>query len=715
MTPSPQPSEIIRDIAALSAVLVALAKLSRVLARALRGWWHRHTLASAPGAELFGPEEIRKATQFYIQPDCQNADPSASEDLPPEISIREPLLSTAERLLEDPGKHKYIMLLADSGMGKTSFLLNYYAHRLRQRRRRNGIGVKLIPLNVPNADDLIKEIPGEQRSKTILLLDAFDEDHRAIEDHRLRISELIDLTREFRTVVITCRSQFFPKDDDIMTGTGVLKVGPVQPNEPRVYFIRRLYLSPFTRRQIHHYLKKKFRLYNWRQRRAAFAVARKIADLANRPILLAHIEDLVKSDKPMNYAFQIYEALIDAWLVRERGLVDDEEVLRGFCEVLAVDIFLNRKTRGMERIPAAELEPLAARYKIPLTTWQVRGRSLLNRDAVGNYKFAHRSMMEYLFAKQFAAGKVGPHTEPWTGLIQRLFLEMVRSGATVHRRGADLRGIDLRGADYKGVDLSGTDLRGAELGRSRLDEVNFRGADLSGAVLAEASLTGADLSGAVLAGVDFRGADLSGVDLSAALSLTQNQIDRADGDEDTVLHAGLRKPDHWFKEAVELRRASPLLATFAKFLTSVLPRGAQSSLVRTSSRALTDQLRGQLTDQFLEMLLRSMELAFELSNDYRRNIEGFRGTLTFVTRDGSVGISAVFGDGRMKVLGKPSPDWQALVRYKDSQAMWSMLLGGGDILFDSLLNNTVEVEGNLNYIYRFGFLARDLQRRLGVK
>jgi hypothetical protein len=69
----------------------------------------------------------------------------------------------------------------------------------------------------------------------------------------------------------------------------------------------------------------------------------------------------------------------------------------------------------------------------------------------------------------------------------------------------------------------------------------------------------------------------------------------------------------------------------------------------------------------------------------------------------------------MKVLGKPSPDWQALVRYKDSQAMWSMLLGGGDILFDSLLNNTVEVEGNLNYIYRFGFLARDLQRRLGVK
>jgi hypothetical protein len=26
----------------------------------------------------------------------------------------------------------------------------------------------------------------------------------------------------------------------------------------------------------------------------------------------------------------------------------------------------------------------------------------------------------------------------------------------------------------------------------------------------------------------------------------------------------------------------------------------------------------------------------------------------------------------------------------------------------------VQIEGNLNYIYRFGFLARDLARRLGA-
>jgi hypothetical protein len=33
---------------------------------------------------------------------------------------------------------------------------------------------------------------------------------------------------------------------------------------------------------------------------------------------------------------------------------------------------------------------------------------------------------------------------------------------------------------------------------------------------------------------------------------------------------------------------------------------------------------------------------------------------------------------------------------------------------DSLLANEVEVEGNLNYIYKFGFMAKELLQRLGM-
>lgn len=157
-----------------------------------------------------------------------------------------------------------------------------------------------------------------------------------------------------------------------------------------------------------------------------------------------------------------------------------------------------------------------------------------------------------------------------------------------------------------------------------------------------------------------------------------------------------------------------LLKSPLGFLAGVLPKGTQDKLMRRSCGDLLEQLGGALTDGFLEALLRGMEMTFVFSKDYRRNIEGFRGTLTFVTRDGSVGVSAVFKDGKMKVLSKPSAACDALVTYKDPEAVWSMLLGGGADILDSLLKNTVDADGNLTYIYRFGFLSRDLQRRLGV-
>ena len=123
--------------------------------------------------------------------------------------------------------------------------------------------------------------------------------------------------------------------------------------------------------------------------------------------------------------------MVAAWLEREKGLVEDTAALREFSEVLAVDIFLKREARKMERVAKSELEPLAAGHGISMEDWQLSGRSLLNRDAVGNYKFAHRSIMEYLFAKRFAAGKVQAHHQPWTDQINFFFLELLVNGQPV--------------------------------------------------------------------------------------------------------------------------------------------------------------------------------------------------------------------------------------------------------------------------------------------
>ncbi len=112
--------------------------------------------------------------------------------------------------------------------------------------------------------------------------------------------------------------------------------------------------------------------------------------------------------------------------------------------------------------------------------------------------------------------------------------------AVLHEVSAAMRAAALsaepeRGADLHGVDLRGADLRGADL----------RGADLFGAVLSGADLSGADLRWADLMGADLGRANLTGADLSAAIFLTQSQLELAEGNAQTILSGPLEAPAHW--------------------------------------------------------------------------------------------------------------------------------------------------------------------------
>ena len=342
------------------------------------------------GALRYTPEEISAATRYYVKPDCQNIDPAGAEDFRHQVTAREPLFGAIDRIATNPGKYKFVIFLADSGMGKTSFFLNYYAEHQRRWWKPRRYDVALVPLNRPEGDQWIGEI--ENPENTVLCLDALDEDRKAIEDHRGRILELVKLTKGFRAVVITCRSQFFPTDEEIPVETGLLKIAVRAAGEEAEYLFRKFYLSPFTDDQVESYLRRRFSWYQHRERRRAREIAAKIGDLVARPMLLAHIEDLVGSDLDYEYAFQIYEEMVNSWLQREKGYVKDTEALREFSELVAVNLLLNQKQRGWERIPGSELQPLAEAYQIPLQGWQLRGRSLLNKDADGNCKFAHRSV-----------------------------------------------------------------------------------------------------------------------------------------------------------------------------------------------------------------------------------------------------------------------------------------------------------------------------------
>ncbi|MCP4676322.1 MAG: hypothetical protein GY854_12580, partial [Deltaproteobacteria bacterium] len=115
-----------------------------------------------------------------------------------------------------------------------------------------------------------------------------------------------------------------------------------------------------------------------------------------RPMLLAYIESLMEEEESYEYAHQIYEAMVRRWIKRER--VKNKEDLRLFSEAIAVDMYRNQEKRKGLFVAADEIGKFAERHGIRLQEFELKGRSLLNRDAEGRFKFAHKSILEYLLA-----------------------------------------------------------------------------------------------------------------------------------------------------------------------------------------------------------------------------------------------------------------------------------------------------------------------------
>jgi len=203
--------------------------------------------------------------------------------------------------------------------------------------------------------------------------------------------------------VPTCRTQFFPSDEEVPVETGVAILGPRKAGEKGVYEFWKLYLSPFDENDINRYLQRRFPIWQLRERKKARELAFQVKSLSARPMFLAHIPDVVKTNSSVTQTFQLYQLMVNAWLERESSWVQKSD-LKEYSELLSVNLYIYREHRGMERIPYEELVKLAHDWSIDLSQWQLSGRSLLNRDAQGNYKFAHRSIMEFLFVNRLIQG-----------------------------------------------------------------------------------------------------------------------------------------------------------------------------------------------------------------------------------------------------------------------------------------------------------------------
>lgn len=138
-------------------------------------------------------------------------------------------------------------------------------------------------------------------------------------------------------------------------------------------------------------------------------------------------------------------------------------------------------------------------------------------------------------------------------------------------------------------------------------------------------------------------------------------------------------------------------------------------LARLFSRRAVERIRLEATDDLLDLLLFAMEICFILDRSYREtNLNGFTGTYVFTAAGGPIGGTARFENGRMHASAEPSSDYTVRVRFKTPVALRNFLFADSPDVLDALLEDQVELDGNLNYIYKFGFMVKDLERRLGL-
>jgi hypothetical protein len=370
----------------------------------------------------FTKDDITRALKHYVTPDCSQTDPANSADIRKSAGIREQVVKVVDRFIAD-SENRHLLVLADTGMGKTSFCLNYLAHRNRRRIRDQPLNCAVIPLGRPDAIRKIRKIPNP--ADTILLLDAFDEDVKAIDNSDARLAELLGAASGFGTVIVTCRSQFFKNDLSIPTRTGVAVVRPRRAGVAREYLLETLYLLPFTPRQINQYIGRQFPWWTWggldRAAKARALVA-DIPELSVRPMLLVLLPGLVREGRHIQELFDLYRFMTSEWLGREASWIDPN-LLTAVSKKLAVFIYTSRKHRATDRVSLVELHKIALSLNIPEDRWNyLSARSLLNRDSEGNVKFSHRSIMEFYFVLAAIDGDAKCFKTFWSDFMRELFV-----------------------------------------------------------------------------------------------------------------------------------------------------------------------------------------------------------------------------------------------------------------------------------------------------
>ena len=363
----------------------------------------------------YGDYLLPERQRCYVPTQCQGTPPH-NFDEPDEAVASAPKQELVkffinEVFTKDNTNRFLYCIFAGSGMGKTTFTVQLFIEYIRKYKK------STLPFDIYVRDlgdaKVIEEIKllsdkiGDDAHRSILLLDALDENLHASEnfdDFRDKLEEVIT---PFKFVVITCRSQFFPNEHEMPEFSNIR----INKSDKNLLAYNKIYICPFSSSDITLYISKKYKGWGKRKRKLrkqANTIIGKCKHLVARPVLLSYIDDLIDGNQVYNTESDIYEALINKWLEREVNSIPDMATrqeryaeLVSFSKKLATRMYQNWRETGDFRLEAMKMDEFCEKNGFDKTKYQFRRRSLINHDAVGAFKFSHKSFLEYFLAEHY--------------------------------------------------------------------------------------------------------------------------------------------------------------------------------------------------------------------------------------------------------------------------------------------------------------------------
>ncbi|HEX7891308.1 MAG TPA: pentapeptide repeat-containing protein [Ramlibacter sp.] len=498
-------------------------------------------------ADIFGdPVELAR---FYIEPDCQQVNPA--DYLEDEAIVREPLFNRIQTFISGAStrQNNQLFILSDAGMGKTSALLMLKLGHMMSFWPKDYDCV-LLKLGSKSLEDISAV---NEKRKTVLLLDALDEDPTAWGHVAERLTDILRATKPFLRVIITCRTQFFQARHDPFNRRGQVEIGG--------FLCPVVYASLFTDQQVIQYIRLRFPTEMMDEAWVARAkyIVNKMGFLRMRPMLLAHLPDLMESRENIWNEYSIYRALVDAWLLREQRKAYENDPLysdrlRLACRYAAFQMHQSERAY-FSRVETEVLNRVAG--ATDGRSIDLGGRSLLNRDSNGNYRFSHYSIQEFLVLEYLLAN---PTVAKKRSVRTTDFMNQMAVAWFLQASPSERAAVDLAFINFSGAHLDDCHLQGVNFSNCRMDGATFRNSDLSYANLKGTSLVGTDLCGAKLAATRFDGADIKGATFAdtqvegAVFHLAMCDLHTRWPHSTPLLHLGAISPP---KPSDEVARATP--------------------------------------------------------------------------------------------------------------------------------------------------------------